>query len=62
LNPRKGSKKIKLMLSIWKGLSMMLGESGKMDCLMALGGLCIKMGVFIQGISRKEFPMAREGL
>lgn len=50
------------MLSIWKGLSMMLGESGKMDCLMALGGLCIKMGVFIQGILRKEFPMAREGL
>ena len=41
---------------------MMLEGSGKMDCLMDLGNLSIKMGVFIQGILRKEYPMARGGL
>ncbi len=41
---------------------MMLGESGRMDCLTALGNWSIKMGVFIQDILRKECLMARGGL
>jgi len=41
---------------------MMLGVSGKMDCLMGMGNSSIKMGVFIQAILRKEYLMARGGL
>jgi hypothetical protein len=50
------------MRSIRKDLSMMLGGSGKMDCLMDMGNLSIKMGVFIRAILRMEYLMARGGL
>lgn len=41
---------------------MMLGGSGKMDYLMAMGNLSIKMGVFIQAILKMEYLTARGGL
>jgi len=41
---------------------MMLGGSGKMDCLMAMENLSIKMGVFIRAILKTEYLMARGGL